>query len=103
MSTNNNLAQRYYQILISYAHADFAANSLFQNLKKFGKEFNFKFLLDKENLLPVQNWLEVIPNVIKASKYFILLLSKKTIEKIDMHKKKYREKGRTLMKLRVQV
>jgi hypothetical protein len=38
-------------------------------------------LLDKDSLLPGQNWSEVIQNVIKESKYFILLLSKNGIEK----------------------
>lgn len=82
MSTNNNLAQEYHQIFISYAHEDSnAANRLFRDLKEFEKEFKLKFWLDKERLLPGQSWAEVIQNVIKESKYFILLLSKNAIEK----------------------
>ena len=84
MGTNNNLTQRYYQILISYAHDydDFnAVHFLFQILKNFGKEFKSKVFLDKVILLLVQKWLEIIQNVIKESKCFILLLSKKTIKK----------------------
>ena len=81
MSTNNNLTQEYHQIFISYAHEDSnAANRLFRDLKEFEKEFKLKFWLDKERLLPGQNWAEVIQNVIKESRYFILLLSKNAIE-----------------------
>jgi hypothetical protein len=82
MSTNNNLAQEYHQIFISYTHEDSnAANRLFRDLKEFEKEFKLKIWLDKERLLPGQSWAEVIQNVIKESKYFILLLSKNAIEK----------------------
>jgi hypothetical protein len=84
MGTNNNLTQKYYQILISYAHDYDDLNAvylLFQILKKFGKVFNSKVSLDKVILLLVQKWLKVIQNVIKESKCFILLSSKKKIEK----------------------
>jgi hypothetical protein len=84
MGTNNNLTQRYYQILISYAHDDDYLNAvhlLFQNLKTFGKECNSKVLLAKVILLLAQKWLEIIQNVIKEGKCFILLSSKKKIEK----------------------
>jgi len=85
MSTNNDLKyedQKQHQIFISYAHDDSnAANRLFNDLKEFEKEFKLKFWLDKDSLLPGQNWSEVIQNVIKESKYFILLLSKNAIEK----------------------
>jgi hypothetical protein len=82
MSTYNNLTQRHYQILINNAHDDLnVVHPIFPNLKKYGKEFKLKFLLDRESLLIAQNWLEVIQNVIKATKYFVMLLSKKTNEK----------------------
>jgi len=82
MSTNNDPTQKNNQIFISYAHEDSNyAHRLFGELKEFEKEYNLKFWLDKDSLLPGQNWSNVIQNVISESKYFILLLSKNAIEK----------------------
>ena len=53
----------------------------FQNQKKFRKECNSKVLLYRVNLLVVLKWLEIIQNVIKKSKCFILLSPKKSIKK----------------------
>ena len=50
-------------------------------MKEFEKEYNLRFWLDKDSLLPGQNWSNVIQNVINESKYFIVLLSKNAIEK----------------------
>ena len=58
-----------------------AVHLIFQNQKKFRKECNSKVLLYRVNLLLVLKWLEIIQNVIKKSKCFILLSSKKTIQK----------------------
>ena len=84
MGTNNNLTKKYFQILVSYVHDDHflkAVHLHFQNLKKFGKECNSQVLSYKVILLLVQKWLDVLQIVIKESKCFILLSSKKTIEK----------------------
>ena len=82
MSTNNDPTQKNNQIFISYAHEDSNyAHRLFRELKEFEKEYNLKFWLDKDSLLPGQNWSNVIQNVIDESKYFIVLLSKNAIEK----------------------
>ncbi len=84
MGTNNNLTQMFYQIFISYAHENYYLNAvtlLFQKPKKFRKECDTKVFLDRVRLLPIQKWLEVIQNIIKKSKCFILLLLKKTIKK----------------------
>jgi hypothetical protein len=76
---------------------------LFQILKKFRKVFNSKVSLDKVILLLVQKWLKVIQNVIKESKCFILLSSKKIIEKNRYVDENIPIKEKNLIKLRVQV
>lgn len=82
MSTNNDPTQKNNQIFISYAHEDSNyAQRLFSELKEFEKEYNLKFWLDKDSLLPGQNWSNIIQNIINESKYFIVLLSKNAIEK----------------------
>ena|ERR671911_2740184 len=84
MGTNNNLTQGFYQIFISSAHDDYYLNAvtlLFQNQKKIKKECDTKVFLHRVRLLLVQKWLELIQNIKKKSKCFILLSHKRTIKK----------------------
>jgi hypothetical protein len=71
------------KIFISYAHEDAeAAKSLFNDLNEFD-DINNPYLdlfLDKESLLPGQNWRKIIETELKDSHYFIILLSNNSIE-----------------------
>lgn len=66
------------QIFISYAREDEAlARKLYQDLAKKG----LNPWLDKENILPGQNWRIAIRKALKESDYIILLLSQKSLSK----------------------
>jgi tetratricopeptide (TPR) repeat protein len=66
-------------VFISYAREDYnAAKRLRKDLKNVG----LNPWLDKEELLPGQNWQEQIEDAISRSRYFIPLFSKTSVEKI---------------------
>lgn len=66
------------KIFISYAKEDYTfARQIYCALKKDG----FAPWLDREDILPGQNWKHEIFKAIKDSRYFILILSKKSISK----------------------
>ena len=80
MNTMNNKKN----IFISYAHEDSdAANRLFNELKEFDDtdDPHLELFLDKKSIKPGQKWKGVIENAIKSSQYFIILLSKNSIDK----------------------
>ena len=63
-------------VFISYAHEDYsAAKRLYCDLKKAGIDA----WLDKECLLPGQNWKLMIKQAIRRSRYFIAILSTNSI------------------------
>ncbi len=65
-------------VFISYAQEDLkAAKKLYLNLKKAGANP----WLDKENLLPGQNWKDTIKREIKKCRYFIAVLSVNSVGK----------------------
>jgi tetratricopeptide (TPR) repeat protein len=69
------------KIFISYANEDAeAAKHLFYDLKEFDDP-HLELFLDKESILPGQIWKDNIENAIKNSQYFVILLSKNSIEK----------------------
>ena len=71
-------------IFISYAHEDAeAAHRLFNELKEFDDpdDPHLELFLDKKSIMPGQKWRDVIENAIKESQYFIILLSKNSIDK----------------------
>ncbi|NJL59860.1 MAG: toll/interleukin-1 receptor domain-containing protein [Desulfobacteraceae bacterium] len=66
------------KVFISYAREDIEiARKLRADIEKAG----IKTWLDKENLLPGQDWKAVIRKEIKESDYFIALLSSKSLSK----------------------
>jgi len=66
------------QIFISYAKEDFdIAHRLYKDLKKDG----FIPWIDKEDLIPGQNWKVVISDAIAKSSYFIAIISLNSISK----------------------
>ncbi len=66
------------KVFISYAMEDFeTAKKLSYDLKNAG----LAPWIDKENILPGQNWMLEIKQAIKASSYFLLLLSSNSISK----------------------
>jgi hypothetical protein len=66
------------KVFISYATEDHTiAKRLYDDLKKEG----LTPWLDREDLLPGQNWRESIPRIIKASSYFLLVISKNSVTK----------------------
>ncbi len=74
-------------IFISYAREDFdAAKKLSEDLKQAG----FITWLDKESLAPGQNWKTSINNAIKKSRYFIPLLSSKSVKKRGFVQKEFK-------------
>lgn len=71
-------------IFISYAHEDIeVANRLFNELKEFDDpdDPHLELFLDKKRIMPGQKWRDIIENAIKESQYFIILLSKNSIDK----------------------
>jgi hypothetical protein len=66
------------RVFISYATEDYDfALKIYESLKHEGAEP----WLDREDLLPGQNWKQVIKQVIKASHYFLTLLSSRSVSK----------------------
>jgi len=66
------------KIFISYADEDYeTAKRLYDDLQNAGIEP----WLDREDLLPGQNWKTMIPRVIKSCSYFLLLISEKSVSK----------------------
>jgi len=66
------------KVFISYAKEDYAiAKKLFDDLKKH----DLNPWLDKEFLLPVQDWKQIITNTIKECSHFITLISSHSISK----------------------
>ncbi len=66
------------EVFISYATEDYnIAKRLYDDLGHEGAEP----WLDRENLLPGQNWRETIPRIIRDSSYFLLLISKNSVSK----------------------
>jgi hypothetical protein len=79
MNENNNKKT----IFISYSHKDVeAANRLLADLKEVDDADNpqLELFLDKESLLAGQDWKYVIDKAIKNTQYFVILLSKNSIE-----------------------
>lgn len=75
-------------IFISYAHEDEApARRLYEDLKRAGA----KPWLDKENLLPGQEWKMAIESAIEQSDYFIALLSSRSVNKRGYVQKELRQ------------
>jgi len=65
-------------IFVSYASEDYhTAKRLYDDLKREG----ITAWLDREDLLAGQNWRETIPNIIRESSYFLLLISKNSVSK----------------------
>ena len=65
-------------VFISYATEDYdIAKRLYDDLKQRG----IVPWLDRENLLPGQNWRNEIPRVIREHDYFLLLISSHSVEK----------------------
>jgi len=66
------------KIFISYARKDFEiARKLYNDLKKAG----YAPWLDKESLLPGENWKITIRKAIKESAYFLALISSESVSK----------------------
>lgn len=66
------------KVFISYATEDYdIAKRLYDDLKKEGIEP----WMDTENLLVGQNWRSIIPQAIRNCRYFLLLISKKSVSK----------------------
>ena len=67
------------KIFLSYAHEDIGmARRLYKDLKRYGLDIWF----DNESLLPGQDWDFEIEKAIEESKYFIAVLSSKSIDKV---------------------
>jgi len=66
-------------VFISYAREDFDAA---KRLQKDLKDAGLNTWLDKEELLPGQNWENQIENAITKSRYFIPLFSKISVLKL---------------------
>jgi hypothetical protein len=67
------------KIFLSYAHEDIGmAKRIYQDLKRYGLDIWF----DNESLLPGQDWNFEIEQAIEQSKYFLALLSNKSIDKV---------------------
>ena len=76
------------KVFISYAREDAdKATMLYQYLKAAGLDP----WLDKESILPGQQWKSAIRNAIKDSRYFIALLSSNSIEKRGFGQRELRE------------
>jgi hypothetical protein len=74
-------------IFISYAQEDFDyAERLYNDLKNAG----LNPWLDKEELLPGQNWDREIRKVVKSSKFFLPLFSSRSVEKRGYIQREYR-------------
>jgi MinD-like ATPase involved in chromosome partitioning or flagellar assembly len=66
------------KVFISYATEDYRiAKRIYDDLK----HRDIDAWLDKEDLLPGQNWRETIPKVIRESSYFLFLFSKNSVSK----------------------
>ncbi|MGE0085342.1 MAG: TIR domain-containing protein [Desulfococcaceae bacterium] len=66
------------KVFISYASEDYAiAKKLYDDLNREG----ISPWLDREDLLPGQNWRTTIPNIIRDSSYFFLIISKNSVSK----------------------
>ncbi len=69
------------KVFISYAAEDYEiAKKLYDDLKKA----DIQPWMDREDLLAGQNWREIIPQVIRDSSYFLLLISRYIV--IKLHK-----------------
>lgn len=98
MNVDKNIGQKYYQIFFSYSYKDSnTTNHFFWFLKKFEKESKLKFILNK--LSSSQKWLEFILNIIRESKYFNLLISKKITENDLLIEEKYIQNEKMITKL----
>jgi len=76
------------KVFISYAHEDFNfANKIYNDLKNHGVEC----WIDKENLLPGQNWKFLIKKAIKESSHFLALISSNSVTKRGYVHKELRE------------
>ena len=76
------------RIFICYAQEDEnAARKLFSNLRAEG----LNPWLDKESLLPGQNWRLAIQQAIRESSYFLALLSSRSVTKRGFVQKEIRE------------
>jgi hypothetical protein len=74
-------------VFISYAREDSnAAKRLYEDLKKA----NLNPWLDKESILPGQNWENEIRKAIKNSTYFIALLSSNSVDKRGFVQKEFK-------------
>lgn len=74
-------------IFISYAKEDFHyARKLYDNLNNLG----FEVWLDKEKLLPGQNWEVEIPKAVRKSKYFIPLFTNTSVSKRGFVQREFR-------------
>lgn len=72
------------KVFISCTAEDYKiAKTLYDDLKKAG----ITPWLDREDLLPGQNWRETIPRIIKASSYFLLIISENSVSKRGYIKK----------------
>ncbi len=66
------------KIFISYATEDYEiAKKLYDDLKNAGIEP----WLDRENILSGQNWRTIIPQAIRSCRYFLLLISERSVSK----------------------
>ncbi|MGC1931965.1 MAG: toll/interleukin-1 receptor domain-containing protein, partial [Candidatus Nitrosopolaris sp.] len=74
-------------VFLSYAREDSdAAKRLYEDLKNDG----LSPWLDKESLLPGQNWEIEIRKAIKNSRYFIALLSSNSVDKRGFVQKEFK-------------
>jgi TIR domain len=69
-------------VFISYARED---SNAAKRLRKDLKDTGLNPWLDKEELLPGQNWENEIKNAISKSRYFIALFSKTSVKKIGYY------------------
>jgi hypothetical protein len=77
------------RIFISYSREDESyARKLYDQLKA---QIEFDPWLDKENLLPGTEWQPAILDAIEESQFFILLLSRKSVEKTGFIQREIRE------------
>ena len=75
-------------VFISYASEDFAAaKRLYRSLKDAG----FNPWLDKENILPGQNWDSEIRDAIKSCRHIIILFSANLVGKIGYVQRELKE------------
>ena len=76
------------RIFLAHAQEDEAAViQLYNRLKQAG----YNPWLDKKDLLPGQNWRNVIPKVIKSSALFIACFSKTSVEKHGYIQREFRQ------------